>query len=320
MPTYGSIIDRTDAGALIPEEAARQIIQGLPAASVALGSFRRVTMSRGQQRMPVLSALPIAYWVGGDTGMKQTSEQNWTNKYLDARELAVIVPVPQAVLDDSEYDIWGEVKPRLIEAFGVKIDAAALFGTDKPAGWPDSIVEQAIAAGNERTIGDPVVDSNATDPDFSVEVSETMALVEEDGFDVTGFWARRRVRSRLRGLRDANGQPIFQPSLQAGTPAILNGEELRYVANGSWNNAHALIAGDTSAAVLAVRQDITYDIFKEAVISDDEGKVILNLMQQDAVALRAVMRVAFQVANPINRMNTNNGTRFPFAVLQEAGS
>lgn len=320
MPTYNSLTDRTDAGSLIPEDVSRTIIQNLPARPVALSAFRRVTMARGQQRMPVLAALPIAYWVDGDTGLKQTSGMSWDNLYLDARECAVIVPIPLAVLDDADYDLWGEVRPRIEEAFGAKIDAAALFGTDKPSGWPDSIVEQAIAAGNERTIGDAVVYSNADDPDFSVEVSETMALVEDDGFDVNAFWGRRRLRARLRGLRDANGQPIFSPSLQAGTPNLLYGEPLSFVANGSWDDSVALVTGDASAAIIGIRQDITYEIFREGVISDADGKVILNLMQQDSAAMRAVMRVAYQVANPLNLENSTDETRFPFAVLQEAGS
>jgi HK97 family phage major capsid protein len=285
MPTYNSLTDRSDAGALIPEEVAAAIIQSLPAASVALTSFRRATMSRAQQRMPVLSVLPIAYWVEGDTGLKQTSEINWANKYLDARELAVIIPIPANVIDDSDFDMWGEAKPRLVEAFGAKIDAAALFGSDKPAGWPDSIVEQAIAAGNEYTIGD-------SGADISVDISELMGLVEEDGFDVNGFWARRKIRARLRSLRDDNGQPIFVQSIQAGTPSVLYGEALSFVQNGSWDNTEALIAGDTNAAIIAVRQDITYKLLTEAVISDADGKVVLNLAQQDAVALRATMRVA----------------------------
>lgn len=320
MPTFNSITDRTNAGALIPEDVATAIIQGLPAASVALSSFRRVTMSRAQQRMPVLSALPIAYWVDGDTGLKQASDMSWDNKYLDARELAVIVPIPTAVIDDAGFPIWQEVRPRIVEALGAKIDAATLFGTDSPAGWPDSIAEDAIDAGNVRTVGDPVVYSNATNPDFSVEVSETMAMVETDGFDVNAMWGRRSLRARLRGLRDENGQPIYQPSLQTGTPNLLYGETLGFVTNGSWDNSVALIVGDANAAILGVRQDFTWDLFREGVISDSDGKVILNLMQQDAVALRVYGRFGFAVANPINIENQNEATRYPFAVLQEAGS
>jgi len=319
MTVYSSLTDRSDAGALIPEEVSREIIQGLPIASVSLSSFRRVTMARGQQRQPVLSALPTAYWVDGssDTGLKQTAEQNWGNQYLDARELAVIVPVPTAVLDDVDYDIWGEVRPRLVEAFGAKIDSATLFGVDAPAGWPDSIVEQAVAKGNSVLEG-VTLDSQGNN-DFGVDVSGAMAKVEEDGFDVTGFWARRKVRSRLRGLRDVNGVPIYQ-ALAAGSPATLYGEPLSFVSNDPWVNNYEIIAGDPRYAILGLRQDMTFRIFTEGVISDDSGNVVLNLMQQDAVAMRAVMRVAFQVANPINRENTSAATRFPFAVVINAGS
>lgn len=328
MATYNSLTSRDDAGALIPEDISRQIIQSLPAASVSLTSFRRVLMSRAQQRMPVLDALPIAYWVDGDTGLKQTSAVSWANKYLDARELAVLIPIPENVIADTDFPIWDEIKPRIAEAFGEKIDAAALFGTDSPSGWPGSIAEQAIAAGNEYTIGD-------SGGDLSVDISELMGLVENDGFDVSGFWARRRIRSRLRSLRDLNGQPIFQQAA-IGTPVYgqpvfgqpltvpgqsqLYGEPITFVRNGSWDNAEALITGDTSAAIIGIRQDISYRIFTEGVVSDGDGKVLLNLMQQDSVVMRATMRVAYQVANPITRDNQVEGTRFPFAVLHEAGS
>jgi hypothetical protein len=33
------------------------------------------------------------------------------------------------------------------------------------------------------------------------------------------------------------------------------------------------------------------------------------------VALRAMVRLGWQVPNPINRLNTNAVTRYPFAVL-----
>ena len=51
--------------------------------------------------MPVVSALPTAYFVSGATGLKQTTEVNWADVTLTAEELAVIVPVPQSAFDDS---------------------------------------------------------------------------------------------------------------------------------------------------------------------------------------------------------------------------
>ena len=319
MTTYSSLTSRADAAALIPEDVSREIVQGLPAASTALNQFRRVNMTRAQQRMPVLSALPLAYWVDGssDTGMKQTSEINWANRYLDVRELAVIIPIPQAVLDDSDFDIWAEARPRLVEAFGAKLDAACLMNVDNP--WPQAyqagITRQAFDAGNYQVEGT----GDGVTTDFLADISETMARVEEDGFDVNAFWARRKIRARLRGMRDENGQPLYQAATQ-GSPATLYGETLSFVAGGPWVNNYELIAGDRNAAILGVRQDISFQIFTEGVISDDSGNVVLNLMQQDAIAMRAVGRFAFAVANPINGEGVAEASRLPFAVLVNSGS
>lgn len=305
-----NMIDRTGADALIPEERAREIIQGLPDQSAALSLFRNVPMSSKVRSQPVLSALPYAYWVNGDTGLKQTSEAGWDRKMMVAEEIAVIVPVPEAVLDDAEFDIFGEIRPRLVEAFGAVIDEAVLFGVNKPASWTDpAIVPGAVAAGNAVALGTSTID-------IADDINEVMALVEDDGFDVNGFAARRRIRAKLRGLRDADGNPIYSPALTAGTPASLFGEPITYVSNGAWDDTAAeLIAGDFNQAILGIRQDITYKVLDQAVISDATGKVILNLAQQDAVALRAVMRVAYAVNTPITRSNEGNATAFPFGVL-----
>lgn len=308
MP-FDSITDRSDAGALIPEERAREIIQGLPAQSAALSLFRNVPMSSKVRSQPVLSALPYAYWVNGDTGLKQTTDMGWGRKQMVAEEIAVIVPVPEAVLDDSEYDIFGEIRPRLVEAFGEVIDQAVLFGVNKPSSWTDpAIVPGAVAAGNAVAAG--------TGVDLASDISEAMALVEDDDFDVNGFAARRRIRAALRDLRDTAGNPIYSPSLVAGTPGALFGEPITYVRNRAWDGTAAeLIAGDFSQALLGIRQDITYKVLDQAVITDDDGVVLLNLAQQDSVALRAVMRVAYAVNTPMTRANMDIDTPFPFSVV-----
>lgn len=313
--SVNDIINRTDADALIPEPVRNEIIKSLPASSAALQLARRTTMSSKKERQPVLSVLPQAYWLDSDTGLKQTTKADWENKYLEAEEIAVLVPVPDAVIDDASYDIWAEVKPLLIEAIGAKLDQAVLFGDDSP--FDDAIVPDAISAGHEverGSLGDLAADIGDEDG--------IMGLVEEDGFSVNGFAARTRLKSSLRGLRDQNDGLLFQPSLQAGTPATLYGEPVYYPdANGSFlNQGVDLIGGDWSKAIIGVRQDITFKLFTEGVISDADGKVILNLMQQDSAAMRVVARFGFAVANPINRQNPNAATRYPFSVLTEGGS
>jgi HK97 family phage major capsid protein len=311
MP-YNNVISRSDAGALIPEEVSSQIFQDLPRQSVALSLFKQVKMSSKQQKMPVLSVLPTAYFVNGDTGLKQTTEVNWTDKYLEAEEIACIVPIPEAVLDDSAFDVWEEIKPRLVEAIGRTIDSAVLFGVNKPASWATSIFDAATAASNN------FVTASVSGQKIDVDVSKVMEKVEADGFMVNGFAASVTLKSAFRSLRSTEGLPILQPSLQVGAPDALYNERIYYVTNGAWDATKAvLIAGDWTQGIIGVRQDITYKLLDQAVITDADNNIVYNLAQQDMVALRVVMRVGFQVPNPINALNTGNN-RYPFAVLAPA--
>ena len=99
MP-YNSVIDRTGASATIPEEVSNAMIKNLEYQSAAMQRFTRLPISRAQERFPVLSALPTAYFVSGDTGLKQTTQIAWANKFLNVEELACIVPIPESVLND----------------------------------------------------------------------------------------------------------------------------------------------------------------------------------------------------------------------------
>ena len=316
MATYNSLISRTDAAALIPEEVSREIIQAVPEASAVMRLARRLpNMSRKQRRMPVLSGLVTAYFVTGDNGLKQTSEAAWENKYINAEELAVIVPIPEAVLDDVDYDVWSEIRPNIVEAFGKAFDQAVLLGTNAPDDWPDDLVTGATSASHTITLG-----TGADIYDDIMSEGGVIAKVEEDGFGVTGHVAALTMRAKLRGLRDDNGVPIFNRTVQATSMYELDGAPVEFPRNGSMDAATALMfTGDWTQLVYAMRQDITYKVLTEAVIQDGSGTIVYNLAQQDMVALRAVMRLGWQLPNPINRVNTSSSTRYPFSVLVPAG-
>ena len=311
MP-YNSLVSRTDVQALIPEDVVDGVIQGAVEQSAALSLLPRVTISSNQQRMPALAALPTAYFVNGDTGLKQTTEMAWTNKYLNVEEIAAIVPVPEAVLEDADFDIWGEVQPRLEEAIGRVLDAAIFFGTNKPASWPGAIVTDAVAAGNAYTRGTATAAQGGIAEDFN----QVFGLVEADGFDVNGIVTRRTYRSRLRGARDTTGQKILD--VTDSGPGI-DGARLIYAMSGMWPSgasAAEAIVGDFSQAILGVRKDFTYKLLDQAVITDNTGAVIYNLPQQDMLALRVVARFAFTVANPLNFEQPVEASRYPFGVLR----
>lgn len=310
MP-YNSIISRTDAAALIPEQVSNLMLTNLQNQSAALSLFRRIPIARNQVRFPVLAALPTAYFVNGDTGLKQTTEANWDNVYINVEELAAIVPIPEAVFDDAGFDVWGAIRPLLEQAIGRALDAAIFFGTNKPASWPDDIVTDAVAAGNVIARG---TNSTGANGGIAADVSDLFATVEADGYDVSGIVANRTYRGMLRDARDANGVRLAELS-----PDAIYGVPVQYPMRGQWPtgaSAAELIAGDFSLGVLGVRQDFTYKVLDQAVITDGAGVVQYNLAQQDMIALRVVFRVGWTVANPINYDQGTAASRYPFAVLR----
>lgn len=314
-----NMINRSNAEGLIPVQTVNEIIQELPTQSVFLSMARALPrMTAKQQKVPVLTGLASASFLSGDTAKKPTTNLTWDNVFVTAEELAVIVPIPEAVLADSEYDLWAEVRPRVSEAFGRAIDAAAFFGTNKPTSWPEGIVPAAIAAGNVA-----LHNSGASGSSFYQEISGRdglIAKVEDQGIAVTGYVGALQLRALLRGATDANGQPIFRTAYSNGaasaTPYELEGNSIRFPANGAWDAGQALLlAGNFDYARYAIRQDMTFKIFDQGTITDEDGKVVLSLMEQDCVALRAVMRLGWALPKPVNPVSGMN--YFPFSVLQQ---
>jgi HK97 family phage major capsid protein len=309
---YNSLISRTSASALIPEIVTNDILGGLTNESAALTMFKHVPMSTNQTRMPVISALPLAYFVDGDTGLKQTTQVDWSNKYLNVEELAAIVPIPENVLADAKFDTWGAVKPLLSQAIARALDAAIFFGTNKPASWPTAIATAAASAGNTVTRGT----NNAAAGGIAGDFSDLFATVEADGFDVNGIIATTSYKGRLRQARATTGESLLTPGQTTAQAAY--GVDLAFPMRGLWptgSGSAEAIAGDFTQGILGIRQDITFKVLDQASLYDAAGNLQYALAQQDMVALRVVFRCAFQVANTMNYDQQTEASRYPFAVL-----
>ena len=312
------IIDRNGAEVLIPEDRSREILAAVPEQSICMRLIRRLPdMSSKTRSIPVASSLPSAEFINGDLGLKPTTNMTWENVKLIAEEIAAVVVIPENVLDDSDYDIWANVMPRIVEAIGVTFDKAVLMGTDKPQTFPEGIVTGAAAAQNIITL-----DSAKDLYQQLLGEGGLAAMVEEDGYVPSAYVGAIQMRSKLRGAVDQNGLPIFgrapyREGMFGKAAYELDGADIYFPTSGVMDPGEALlIGGDWSQAVWAMRTDITTKLLTEAVISDATGKVLVNLAQQDAVALRVVFRAGWAMTNPVNRANPTKSTRYPFAVLK----
>lgn len=300
-----AVISRTDVDSLIETQVANEIFEGVIKDSKALSMFRRLpNMTSDKTKLRVLDSLPVAYFVDESTnnGRKNTTKMAWDKKFINAAELAVIVPIKENVLNDSSIDIWAEVRPRIVEAFAKKIDNAMFFGVDKPTDWRAGLVPSVISAGAEV---------NETGHLYS-DINDVMTKVEESGYDVNGILGGVGLKGKFRMMTDTTGQPL--------NTTEIGSVKREFMDNGVWDKtASTLIAGDFSQAVYAIRQDVTYKILDQAVIQDTDGSILYNLAQDDMVALRVVMRLGWEIPNPVNALNETNA-RFPFASLKPAST
>lgn len=292
---------------LFEPDVVEEIIQGAVKQSVAMQLFRKLpNMTSNTMKMRVLDALPVAYWVNESTnnGRKEITKQAWDKKFITAEELAVIVPIKENLLNDADIDIWGEVKPRIIEAFAKKFDEAVFTGKDKPVGFRADLLTSATNAGAFVTQG-------ANETLYSV-IDKAMAKVEESDYEPNALLGGLNLKSKFRNMLDTTGQPLNTTEI---------GSLARYfVSNGAWDKTKALmIVGDFSQAVYAIRQDITFKVLDQAVIQDPTtGDILYNLAQEDMVALRCVMRLGWEIPNPINAEQPDESIRFPFAAIKGA--
>ncbi len=300
-------IVRNDVDALIETQVANEIFEGTIRQSKALSMFKRLPNATSDKtKLRVLDSLPVAYFVDetSNNGRKNITKLAWDKKFINIAELAVIVPIKENLLNDSSIDIWAQVRPRIVEAFAQKIDKAVFFGTDKPTDWRAGLVLSIVTVGAEV---------EETNNGLYSDINDAMVKVEESGYNVNGILGGTGLKGKFRMMLDTTGQPL--------NTTEIGSLRREFMDNGVWDKSKStLVVGDFSQAVYSIRQDITYKVLTEAVIQDpSDGSILYNLAQDDMVALRVVMRLGWEIPNPVNAENETS-SRFPFASLKPEGS
>ena len=270
----------------VPTEQANEIIKKVARGSSVIRLSRLEPMNSEKKKVPVMVSGPGAYWVGEGQRIS-TSGAKWIYPELVTKKLAVIVPVTKEKLDFATIDVFSELQDSIAEAFYTAFDSAALFGYNSP--FSTSLMGAVRESG-------AVITGSAVN--FDIAVSDVMAKVEEEGYDVDGFTAKIGVKNRLRKLRDANGAPVF---VQDTNQNELYGQPIEFVRNGAWKDDQAeIIAGEWKYSLVGTHGEISYEILKEATLQgtlDEDGKP-LSLAEQDMVAIKATMLIAYLCVKP----------------------
>lgn len=300
-------ITRAELSTLIEEGYSHDLLASAVTASAVLQAFTRVDMGTKTTHLPVLATLPEAEFVS-ETGTKPTAQVTWADKTLVAEELAVIIPVHENVVDDATVDIIGEITTQGGAAIGRALDAAVIFGTNKPVSWTsDDLLAAAIAAGQDFTV------STGTN-DLAGAIFQAAGSVDEAGWDPDTLLVPRGIRYRLANLRDEQNAPIFLPSLSAaGGQDSVAGLMAAYASGRVWDRDEAeAIVVDSSRVIIGVRQDISVKFLDQATVGT------INLAERDMVALRFKARYAYVLGDTVN--GEGDGESPVAAVVPASGS
>lgn len=271
---------KDELSGFIPEEISSDIIKDVARGSSIIRLSKAEEMKTDEKKVPVMTSGAGAYWIGEGERIK-TSGATWIYPKLKAKKLAVIIPVTKEKLEDTTVNVFSELKENISEAFYKTIDSACIFGTNSPF--------ETSLFGKISTAGNTIKSTGKID----IDASDLMSKVEENGFDVNGFTATIGVKGTLRKLRDNNGSSLF---IEGTNQKEFYSQPIEFVRNGSWNKEKAvIIGGEWKYSLFGLKQGIEFEILKEATLQntlDTDGKPI-SLAEQDMVAIKATMRVAY---------------------------
>lgn len=238
-----------------------------------------------------LGQLTDAYFVG--EGQKIGTAKVQAKSYvLEARKIAVILPVTEEVLNYTWTDYFETIKDKIVDLFNKKIDGAAFLGLhENPFGA--NVLAAAKAA------------SNVVQGDISLD--NIYAVEDTPEKEPNAFVGHRTINRTLRGIRDNvnGGQHVFTKPANPNATGELDG--LPYaqlqLQDGQTYPAGTLLTGNFNGLVYGIPNgtNLRLKIADQATLSkvQNTGSTTgdVHLFEQDMQALRAIFEIAVAIPN-----------------------
>lgn len=263
----------------IPDKYNELILKDVMEGSKVMQLAKYEEMDSKEKKFEYFAKGPGAYWVGEGEKIK-TSKPQWLTAKMVAKKLGVIVPCSRELLNYKVSDFFEKMKPKIAEAFYKKFDDAVILNADNP--FPQSLEESVMESGNSISTG--------------LTYDNILALEDilSDGdFDVNAFISTKKNRSTLRNVQKIENGVVVETLYDRanntldGYPVV----DLKSLEKGT------LYAGDFDYMYYGIPYGMSYKISEEAQLSTltNEDGTPVNLFEQELMALRVTMDVAFMI-------------------------
>jgi HK97 family phage major capsid protein len=293
--TSGSSPDDADAGLLIPTELRNEVLR---IAETQYGLARRDMFylpfsGPGNSRViPALGTSVSVFWTG--EGVKKSSTQpKFSVVTQTLAKLAAIVPFTEEILEDSAINLTTLVATLFAEAVSKEEDIQFFAGTGSP--WTGIL--------NNGTVNKIVQASGAATQLTADDLLDMIDGTPTGALPGAKFYFHRTVLSVIRKLKTKDGIYIFQQPGNGLPGTIWNypyetSDAFPTLASVKDGDQYVLFGNLKQGAVFGDKQQLRVKLLDQATITDSDGSTVINLAEQDMVALRIVERVGYVIALP----------------------
>lgn len=249
----------TEGGYLVPDEFERTLVKALEEENIFRSLANVITTSSGDRKIPVVATKGTASWVD-EEGTIPESDDSFGQVSIGAYKLATLIKVSEELLNDSAFDMEAYISREFARRIGNKEEEA--FFTGDGSGKPTGI----FAASGGAQLGVTTAGATAITMD---EVLDLFYSLKAPYRNRAVFVMNDATIKAIRKLKDGQGQYLWQPSIQAGTPdTILN---------------RPLYTSSYVPTIEAAAKTIAFGDFSYYWVADRQGRVFKRLNELYAV-------------------------------------
>jgi HK97 family phage major capsid protein len=249
----------SEGGYLVPDEFERTLVEALEDENIFRTLANVITTSSGDRKIPVVATKGSASWVD-EEGTISDSDDSFGQVSIGAYKLATLIKVSEELLNDSAFDMEAYISREFARRIGNKEEEAFFIGDG--SGKPTGI----LAALGGAQLGVTTAGATAITMD---EVLDLFYSLKAPYRNRSAFVMNDATIKAIRKLKDGQGQYLWQPSIQAGTPdTILN---------------RPLHTSSYVPTIAAAAKTIAFGDFSYYWVADRQGRVFKRLNELYAV-------------------------------------